>query len=88
MIGCAKMFDDMGLQAGQNALLLLNAVDALTHGEEMISIRSKALTQRVIRPVDDGEKLFYRLFAAVLVPAALAVFGLLRAAKRRKEAAR
>ncbi|MBK6898431.1 MAG: GldG family protein [bacterium] len=88
VIGCAKMFDDMGLQAGQNALLLLNAVDALTHGEEMISIRSKALTQRVIRPVDDGEKLFYRLFAAVLVPAALAVFGLLRAAKRRKEAAR
>ncbi len=88
VIGCAKMFDDMGLQAGQNALLLLNAVDALTHGEEMISIRSKALTQRVIRPVDDGEKLFYRLFAAVLVPVALAAFGLLRAAKRRKEAAR
>ncbi|MDO9694795.1 MAG: GldG family protein [Candidatus Latescibacteria bacterium] len=88
VIGCAKMFDDMGLQAGQNALLLLNTVDALTNGEQMISIRSKALTQRVIRPVDDGEKLFYRLFAVVLVPAGLAVFGLLRAAKRRKEAAR
>ncbi|MBA4377898.1 MAG: hypothetical protein C0395_04485 [Gemmatimonas sp.] len=88
VVGCAKMFDDMGLQAGQNALLLLNAVDALTHGEDMISIRSKALTQRVIRPVDDGEKLLFRLFAAVLVPAALAAFGLLRAAKRRKEAAR
>ncbi len=87
LVGCAKMFDDMALQAGQNGLLLLNCVDALAHGEDLISIRSKALTQRLIRPVSDSEKLLFRLFTVVLVPVLLAVYGLVRAGRRRKEAA-
>jgi ABC-type uncharacterized transport system involved in gliding motility auxiliary subunit len=87
VIGCAKMFDDQVLQAGQNALLLLNAVDGLAHGSDLISIRSKQLTERVIKPVSDSKKFGYRLFVTALVPAALAVFGISRAAVRRKEAA-
>ena len=87
LVGCAKMFDDMALQAGQNALLLLNCVDALAHGEDLISIRSKALTQRTIRPVGESQKLLFRLFTVVLVPVLLAIYGLVRAGRRRKEAA-
>ncbi len=87
LIGNAKMFDDQVLGAAQNRLLLLNAVDASAHGADLISIRSKQLTQRLIKPVPDGQKLFYRLFATALVPVALAVFGIARAALRRKEAA-
>ena len=86
--GCAKMFDDMALQAGQNGLFLLNAVDALAYGDDLISIRSKAMTMRSIRPVSDGEKLAYRLFAVVLIPLLLVIYGLFRAAARRKEAVR
>ncbi len=87
LIGCAKMFEDAILGAGQNPLLLLNTVDALAHGEDLISIRSKMLTQRVIKPVGDSQKLFYRIFVVVLVPVVLAIFGIARAAMRRKEAA-
>jgi ABC-2 type transport system permease protein len=86
VIGCAKMFSDDIIQAGQNSLLLLNAVDDLAHGEDLISIRAKMLTQRAIRPVTDGEKLFWRILVTALVPAILAIYGLFRFSMRRKEA--
>jgi ABC-type uncharacterized transport system involved in gliding motility auxiliary subunit len=85
VVGSSTMFTDMAIQAGQNALLLLNSVDALAHGEDLISIRSKMLTERVIRPASDREKLMLRLFAVLLVPVVLIVIGLARAANRKKE---
>jgi hypothetical protein len=89
LVGCAKMFDDMALQADHNPLLLLNAVDELTGRGELVSLRAKALLeQRTIRPVSSNEKRIYRFFVMALVPALVAAFGLMRAANRRKEAAR
>ncbi len=88
LVGCAKMFDDSALQAGQNALLLLNSIDSMVHGDDLISIRSKLMTQRVIKPVGDSTKILLRLFAVGLVPIALVIFGLSRAnSRRRKETA-
>jgi ABC-type uncharacterized transport system involved in gliding motility auxiliary subunit len=76
------------LQAGQNALLLLNSIDSMVHGDDLISIRSKLMTQRVIKPVGDTAKVLLRLFAVGLVPVVLVVFGLSRAnSRRRKETA-
>ena len=88
VIGDAKMFDDSVIQAADNATFLLNAVDALAHGADLISIRSKALTQRAIKPVGDSQKVIWRLFVVGLVPVALAIFGISRAAARRREASR
>jgi hypothetical protein len=55
VIGSAKMFDDNILAAQQNALLLLNAVDYLAGSHELLSIRSKTLTQRAIKPVEANQ---------------------------------
>jgi len=88
LLGSAKMFDDNIIQAPQNALLLLNAVDYLAGSHELLSIRSKTLTQRVIKPVGESQKLIWRVVVVFLVPVALAVFGAMRAVSRRKEAAR
>jgi len=88
LIGNAKMFDDNILGAGQNALLLLNAVDFLAGSKELLDIRSKTLTQRVIKPVDTNQKMVWRFVAVLLVPILIAVFGFVRAGLRRKEAAR
>jgi len=88
LIGNAKMFDDNILGAGQNPLLLLNAVDFLAGSRDLLDIRSKTLTQRVIKPVDAKEKMVWRIVGVLLVPAILAVFGIMRAGMRRKEAAR
>jgi len=87
VFGSAKMFDNSIIQAGQNALLLLNTLDYLAHGEDLISIRTKMLTQRVIKPVEAGQKLFWRLIVTALVPVALAIYGFIRVGVRRKEAA-
>ena len=87
-IGSAKMFDDNILAAGQNALLLLNAVDFLAGSQDLLDIRSKTLTQRVIKPVEARDKMIWRIVAVLLVPVIIAVFGFVRAAMRRKEAAR
>ncbi|MFH2052816.1 MAG: GldG family protein [bacterium] len=88
VIGSAKMFDDNIISAPQNALLLLNAVDFLAGSHDLLEIRAKTLTQRVIRSVDAGEKMAWRLFVVLVVPVVLAAYGIIRAGMRRKEAAR
>ena len=88
LVGSSKMFDDNILAAGQNALLLLNAVDFMAGSQDLLSIRSKTLTQRVIKPVDAKQKMMWRIVGVILVPALLAIFGIMRAGMRRKEAAR
>ena len=86
VIGSAKMFDDGVIAAPQNALLLLNAVDYLAGSKELLSIRSKILTNRVLKPVEAATKLFWRFIAVLLVPLVLTIFGITRATMRRKVA--
>ena len=86
VIGSAKMFDDGVIAAPQNALLLLNAVDYMAGSQELLSIRSKILTNRVLKPVSAASKLFWRFIAVLLVPLVLTIFGITRSTMRRKEA--
>jgi len=88
VVGSAKMFDDNIIAAMQNSLLLLNAADYLAGSRELLSIRSKTLTNRVIRPVDQAGKVFWRIITIFLVPTLLAAFGIIRSVMRRKEANR
>lgn len=87
VVGCAKMFDDNMLAAANNALFFLNAVDAMTLGDQLIAMRSKAQAQRLIEPVSDERKLFLRFFAIGLVPILVAVLGTVRNLRRRQESA-
>ncbi len=88
LIGSAKMFDDSIIAAPQNALLLLNTVDYLVGSRELLAIRSKTLTQRVIRPVNASEKIMWRIVVVFLVPLLLTAYGITRATMRRQEATR
>jgi ABC-type uncharacterized transport system involved in gliding motility auxiliary subunit len=88
LVGCAKMFDDNVLGALQNGLLMMNGVDYLAGSQALLSIRAKSLTERVIKPIDAQAKMFWRLFTVLMVPVALAAFGIIRGGMRRKEAAR
>ncbi len=88
LVGCAKMFDDSILQAPQNALFLLNAVDYLAGSEELLTIRSKQLTQRTLKQVSAGEKQFWYAFVWLLMPAAFIVLSIVRTVRRNEAAAR
>ncbi len=85
VIGCSKMFEEMLLDQAGHALLLLNTVDALTLGDDLISIRSKRFDRRTFGEVSDGKKLLFRVANVVLLPAGLVLFGLSRTLKRRRE---
>ena len=87
VIGCSKMFDDSVLGAASNQTLLLNSVDALTLGDDLIEMRGKATALRALEQVGDNEKLFYRFLTIGLVPIVVAVIGIVRSMRRRREAA-
>ncbi|MBM4116855.1 hypothetical protein FJ251_03805 [bacterium] len=87
LTGCGKLFEQPFIQAGQNAMLLLNAVDALALEGDLIGIRSKLITERSIKPLAAGQKLAYRIFTVGLVPLLFAFYGILRLVMRRKETA-
>ncbi len=85
VLGCAKMFEDMLLEQSAHSLFLLNSVDALTLGEDLISIRSKTYERRTLGEVSDGKKLLFRLANVALMPLVVIVFGLVRKGVRRRE---
>ncbi len=88
VFGCSKLFEDAFLtMVPGNGTLLLNAVDALTLGDDLIQIRAKATAERFIEPVSDGAKLFWRFFTIGLVPLLAAGYGLFRHLRRRREEA-
>lgn len=86
VIGCSKLFEEMLLEQAGHALLLLNTVDALTLGNDLISIRSKNFGQRTFGEVSDGKKLTFRLVNMALVPLLLVGIGFGNRIRRRREA--
>ncbi len=86
LTGCAKMFEDGYLQAGSysNGLFLLNGIDALTLGDDLIQVRAKVTTHRLIREVSASQKLFWRTMTTILVPLLVALFGIVRSVRRRR----
>lgn len=85
VLGCSKMFEEMLLQQAGHGLFLLNSVDALTLGDDLISIRSKRFDRRTFGEVSDGKKLIFRFANVALVPLLLVLFGFSRSLKRRRE---
>ena len=83
--GCAKLFEDMLLQQQGHSLFVLNAVDAVTLGDELIALRSRSFERRTLEDASDGKRLGFRLANMALVPALVIVFGLSRKFKRDSE---
>ncbi len=69
-------------QFPSNLTFFLNIVDGLTLGDELISIRSKGVTDRPIIDLTEGQKNMIRWGNILLVPILVVVFGLVRKALR------
>ncbi len=81
VVGNSK-FLEQGRPDGQ--LFFLNTVDWLTLGEDLISIRSHAITDRPLREVSESEKTFIRFICVFGIPLIVVAFGLLRYYLRRR----
>ena len=63
-------------QFPENGTFLLNAVDWMTLGPELIGIRSRAADQRLLAPVSDQARSFIKFVNVVGVPLLIALLGL------------
>ena len=84
LAGCSEMFKDNVIGAMGNAPFLLNSIDALGLGEELIHIRSKTQVQRFLPPVSAQAKLLWRGFTIFTAPILWTIFGILRAVNRKR----
>ena len=65
--------------------LLLNSVDALTQGEDLVSIRSKEPVPRMMEgKISGGDKTFYRTFVIAGSPLLFLGFGIASLLRRRQ----
>ena len=84
VVGCSEMFSDETISALSNAPFLLNSIDVLCLGDELINVRTKTQVQRFISEVSPGERLFWKIFTILFAPFLWTLFGIMRAIKRKK----
>ena len=84
VMGAATPFQEHLIKGGGHAHLLLNAIDALTLGEDLIRIRAKEPVDRSIGPVSSGAKAWWRFFVSLLVPLGIACAGWARLLLRKR----
>ena len=90
VIGNALFATDQFLgQFGANSLFLQNAVDYLTLGDQLITIRSRGATDRPLAQISNATKSTVKLLGILGTPALVILLGLIRfGMRRRKMAAR
>ena len=67
--------EDFSSRFPENMIFFLNTVDALTLGDELISIRSKGITDRPISELSESQKNLIRWGNILVVPILVVVFG-------------
>lgn len=83
-IGCTNMFKDDVLQSiVSHRALLLNCVDALTLGDELINIRSKNIVARRIRNISTVGKALSKAFVTWFTPLVFVAAGIFLTIRRK-----
>ena len=83
LIGCSEMFADSAISAFSNATFILNTIDVLCLGEELIHIRTKTQMLRPIKEVSPGERLFWKAFSTFFMPLLWIIFGIIHFIRRK-----
>ncbi len=84
VIGCSEMFADPVIQAYSNAAFLINLVESLTLGKELLYIRAKTQIEHYLPEISTANKLFWKTLV-IFLPAGLWIMtGLLRIIYRRR----
>jgi len=68
----------------QNAVFFLNAIDYLTLDSNLISIRSRGLTERSLEEVSEHTKLIIKFIGIALIPILVGLFAIIKVFLRRR----
>ena len=84
LIGASSLFQKNLIRNGGNLNFFMNSIDAISLGEELVTIRSKQPVDRGLGRVSAPVKAGWRIFVTFLVPLLLTVIGTLRVFLRRQ----
>ena len=84
LTGAASMFQKNLVRGGGHLNLFMNIVDALTLGDELVTIRSKRPSDHSIGRVSAGAKIGWRFFVSIIIPILIAAIGTFRMILRRR----
>lgn len=84
IVGCSEMFNNQVIDTSGNPLFLMNAIDTLTLGEELIDVRSKGKSEAYIAELASGTKLFYKIFTTIMIPVIWVGAGVVRVYLRKR----
>jgi len=85
VMGCSNMFKNEILQSvNSHKALMLNCVDALTLGDELINIRSKNIAARRIKATSGVGKALAKVFVVWFPPLVFVALGIFVTLKRKK----
>lgn len=77
LTGASTMFERQLIQSGGHYTFILNALDVLTLGDDLVQIRSKKPVNRTIGRVSREEKILWRFLVSGLTPLVFASLGIL-----------
>ena len=75
--GSVSLLDNEFIE-GENSVLILNALDWLSHDEALIELRSRGVTQRPLEPLTKSERTFFKMLWIFGLPTLLLMLGLWR----------
>ena len=75
LIGCSMIFNKQAIGRPGHIDFLLNSIDAITLGEDLIKVRSKRPQERVLGRLSARAKIGWRIFTTFLVPLILCILG-------------
>jgi ABC-type uncharacterized transport system involved in gliding motility auxiliary subunit len=83
--GDANFMSDQAMRDKSNLILFQNMTDWLSEDEGLISIRSKEVTARPLKKVDDSTRSFVKFLNMFLMPLLVVAFGVARWQIRRQK---
>ncbi|MEK7794864.1 MAG: GldG family protein, partial [Candidatus Hydrogenedentota bacterium] len=84
LIGCSEMFRDNFIQQAGNMDLIMNSIDAITLGDDIVNVRSRKPIDRAIGKPTNSQRTFWKTVNYGFSPTLIAVAGIMVTTLRRR----
>ncbi len=78
IVGSSTMFQNNLIKGGGHYHFIMNMLDSLTFGEDLVGIRAKHMVDRTMTRISRGEKQVWRLLTTFFVPLILIILSVYR----------